>query len=45
LFNIQLRKLEADGLIMREVQGTKPPLKVQYSLTEFGKTLIPVLLL
>ncbi|MBU3122887.1 winged helix-turn-helix transcriptional regulator, partial [Sinomicrobium sp. 2019215] len=31
------------GLVMRKVQGTKPPLKVEYALTEFGKTLIPVL--
>ncbi|MBC9798683.1 winged helix-turn-helix transcriptional regulator, partial [Sinomicrobium weinanense] len=36
-------KLEASGLVMRKVQGTKPPLKVEYALTEFGKTLIPVL--
>lgn len=43
MLNIQLRKLEDSGLIMRKVQGTKPPLKVEYSLTEFGRTLIPVL--
>ncbi|MBU3126039.1 helix-turn-helix transcriptional regulator, partial [Sinomicrobium sp. 2019215] len=43
MLNIQLRKLEASGLVMRKVQGTKPPLKVEYALTEFGKTLIPVL--
>jgi len=24
------------------VHGTKPPIKVEYSLTESGKTLIPV---
>jgi|TARA_B110000014_G_C19967759_1_gene500927 DNA-binding HxlR family transcriptional regulator len=41
--SLQLKQLEADGLIKRKVYTTKPPLKVEYSLTEFGKTLIPVL--
>lgn len=43
MLSIQLRTLEADGLILRQVHGTKPPVKVEYSLTEFGKTLIPAL--
>jgi DNA-binding HxlR family transcriptional regulator len=43
MLSIQLRALETDGLILREVYGTKPPIKVEYSLTEFGKTLIPAL--
>lgn len=43
MLSIQLRRLETDGLIMRQVYGTKPPLTVEYSLTEFGKTLVPVL--
>jgi len=43
MLSIQLRALEADGLIKRKVHGTKPPIKVEYSLTEAGKTLIPVL--
>ncbi|MBX3239273.1 MAG: helix-turn-helix transcriptional regulator [Chitinophagaceae bacterium] len=42
MLSIQLRALEADGLISRKVHGTKPPVRVEYSLTEFGKTLIPV---
>ena len=41
--SLQLRTLEEDGVIFREVFGTKPPLVVEYSLTEFGKTLVPVL--
>ncbi|ANI89356.1 MarR family transcriptional regulator [Arachidicoccus ginsenosidimutans] len=41
--SIQLKELEADGLITRIVHTTKPPLKVEYELTKFGKTLIPVL--
>lgn len=39
----QLRELEADGLVHREVYPVVPP-KVEYSLTEKGKTLIPVLM-
>ncbi|MCB4808456.1 winged helix-turn-helix transcriptional regulator [Tamlana sp. 62-3] len=40
--SLQLKNLEEDGLIKRKVYTSKPPLKVEYSLTEFGKTLIPV---
>jgi len=40
---LQLKELEEDGLITRTVHTTKPPLKVEYELTEFGKTLIPLL--
>jgi DNA-binding HxlR family transcriptional regulator len=43
MLSIQLRALEADGLIVRQVYGTKPPVRVEYSHTEFGKTLVPVL--
>jgi DNA-binding HxlR family transcriptional regulator len=43
MLSIQLRALEEDGLILRQVHGIKPPVKVEYSLTEFGKTLIPAL--
>ena len=41
--SLQLKELEADGLITRMVYTSKPPLKVDYELTEFGKTLIPLL--
>ncbi|SHI48820.1 transcriptional regulator, HxlR family [Mesonia phycicola] len=41
--SLQLKTLEEDGVIKRKVYTTKPPLKVEYSLTEFGKTLIPTI--
>ncbi len=37
----QLRELEADKLVSRKVYAEVPP-KVEYSMTEYGKTLAPV---
>lgn len=41
--SLQLKQLEKDGLVSRKVYGEKPPIKVVYSLTDFGKSFIPVL--
>ena len=39
----QLRELEADGLVHREVYPQVPP-KVEYSMTEMGRGLGPILM-
>jgi DNA-binding HxlR family transcriptional regulator len=42
MLSLQLKALEQDGLIKRTVYP-EVPLRVEYSTTEFGKTLRPVL--
>lgn len=39
----QLRELELDGLIVREVYAQVPP-KVEYRISELGRTLSPILM-
>lgn len=38
----KLRELEEDGIVLRVVYPVVPP-KVEYSLTEYGETLKPIL--
>ena len=38
----QLKELETDGIVSRKVHQVVPP-KVEYSLTEFGLSVIPIL--
>ncbi|MCD0488833.1 helix-turn-helix transcriptional regulator [Pedobacter sp. MC2016-14] len=42
VLNIQLNELEKHELVTKKIYPVVPP-KVEYSLTEFGKTLIPVI--
>ena len=42
VLNIQLKELEQHELIAKRIYPQIPP-KVEYRLTEFGKTLIPVI--
>ncbi|AFC23049.1 winged helix-turn-helix transcriptional regulator [Saprospira grandis] len=41
--SLQLKALQEAGVINRKVYTSKPPLKVEYSLTEFGETLVPLI--
>lgn len=42
VLNIQLKELEDHELVSKVIYPVVPP-KVEYSLTDFGKTLIPVI--
>ncbi|KEQ22270.1 winged helix-turn-helix transcriptional regulator [Paenibacillus tyrfis] len=41
---LQLRDLEREGIVSRKIYNQVPP-KIEYSLTEFGRTLEPIILL
>lgn len=42
VLNMQLKELEDHDLVTKKIYPVVPP-KVEYSLTEFGNTLIPVI--
>jgi DNA-binding HxlR family transcriptional regulator len=42
MLSLQLKDLENDGIVRRKIYPVVPP-KVEYYLTDFGKTLIPML--
>ncbi|MCD6066520.1 MAG: HxlR family transcriptional regulator [Bacteroidetes bacterium] len=42
VLNVQLNELEAHDLIKKKIYPVVPP-KVEYSLTLFGKTIIPII--
>ena len=42
VLNVQLNELERHGLISKTIYPQLPP-KVEYSLTDFGRTLLPVI--
>ena len=42
MLSLQLKALEEDGIVKRTIYPEVPP-RVEYELTEFGKTMIPML--
>lgn len=42
VLNVQLKELEEHALVSKVIYPVVPP-KVEYSLTEFGQTLVPVI--
>lgn len=42
MITLQLRELEADGVIKRHVYAEVPP-RVEYEVTEFGRSLEPII--
>ncbi len=42
VYNDHLKELERDGLIKKEIFAEVPP-RTEYSLTDYGKTLVPML--
>lgn len=42
MLSLQLKNLENDGIVGRKIYAQVPP-KVEYFLTDFGKSLIPML--
>ncbi|GGB84664.1 transcriptional regulator [Flavobacterium suaedae] len=42
VLNIQLKELEAHELVSKTIYAQVPP-KVEYNLTEFGETLLPII--
>ncbi|MNH48384.1 putative HTH-type transcriptional regulator YybR [compost metagenome] len=39
---VQLRELERDGILCRQIYAESPP-RVEYKLSEVGKTLLPII--
>ena len=45
MLTMQLKSLQTDQLVLRQEFGHKPPLRVEYSLTPLGNSLLPLITL
>ncbi len=43
VLNEQLKQLQQDGLINRAVYAEEVPIRVEYTLTDYGRTFLPLL--
>jgi len=43
MLSLQLKSLQTDGFVKRKSFGDKPPFHTEYSLTKFGKSILPVI--
>lgn len=43
VLNEQLKQLQQDGLIQRTVYAEEVPIKVEYALTDYGRSFLPLL--
>ncbi len=43
MLSLQLKALKEDGIIKKTVIGKKAPFRVEYELTDLGKSLVPVI--
>lgn len=41
MLSLQLKQLEKDGIVSRTIYAEVPP-RVEYALTDFGKTMLPM---
>ncbi|MFZ6009780.1 MAG: winged helix-turn-helix transcriptional regulator [Bacteroidota bacterium] len=39
----QLKELEQEGMIQKKITGTRAPFKVEYQMTDYGRTICPIL--
>jgi len=39
----QLKELQKEGLIEKRIFGAKPPFKTEYKISDYGKTMCPII--
>lgn len=39
----QLKELEKEGIVEKKITGVKPPLRAEYRISDYGKSICPIL--